>query len=99
MFVLNDLTRIPYREGMARSPHLRDATSPLVDADGNLPAGQAFYECRWYDSASKECTNYENRPPLCVGYPWYGNGPNPAAALPHDCSYREDIPVTIGRRG
>lgn len=29
-----------------------------------------FYTCRYYDAATGNCTNYENRPAMCSDYPY-----------------------------
>lgn len=101
LFVLNDLTRIPYREGLRKSPHYKQGgvTTVGYGLDGEvLMMHSVFYECRHFDKDTRRCTNYENRPPLCRDYPWYGDPPDPSKALPLDCSYIEDIPVHLRPR-
>lgn len=48
--------------------------------------------CDLYDPATRQCTAYEARPPVCSGYPYYSDGPNLARldALPEQCGYRAD---------
>lgn len=50
--------------------------------------------CDMFDPDSLACTAYDSRPPVCSGFPWYGDRPGPARAeglLPH-CSYLADLP-------
>lgn len=56
-----------------------------------------YYRCDRYDPVAKRCTDYDNRPPVCRGYPWYGRGPDDRANIPPTCSFNEDIgrPVAV----
>lgn len=91
-WVLEDLTPISRREGMARSPYVKDGLTIL----GDQRTGEAhwfwsfFYDCKHYDAENKRCTNYENRPPICRDYPWYDGGVDTQKALPLECSFRAD---------
>lgn len=87
-WILNDLTPMPYREGMAKAPQL--AGRDLATADGEM-ASVFFYRCRWFDAETRQCMNYENRPAVCSGYPWGGGPPRPDAALPPACSFNADV--------
>ena len=53
-----------------------------------------FYECRHYNIETRQCLDYENRPSICRGFPWYGKEPvvSTLDELP-DCGYREDLPA------
>lgn len=96
-WVLNDLTPIPTREGMQRARYLDHAITPL-------PGGQlvlSFFECRHFDALNRVCMNYENRPPICRGFPWFDNAPNEMQGLPLECEFRRDIgevPVPFVRK-
>lgn len=60
-----------------------------------------FYSCDLFDPETRKCTDYRNRPPICAGYPWYGDLPDPSKAMPHECGYGVDIgrtPVAIRQR-
>lgn len=50
--------------------------------------------CDMFDSSSRRCTAYGGRPPVCQGFPWYGDGPVPerAAYLPAPCSFLAEVP-------
>jgi Fe-S-cluster containining protein len=58
--------------------------------------GETWLEsrCTAYDPLGRACTAYEDRPPVCRDYPWYGRGPDPAAAahMPRECSFLADLP-------
>lgn len=98
-FVLEDLTQIrPRKEGLRRASYLTQGGLTALSLGWNGKpelAVSVFYECRWFDTETKACTNYVNRPPVCRDYPWYGAAPDPAKALPTECVYRDEIPVTI----
>jgi Fe-S-cluster containining protein len=89
------------------------ATDPTVDDDGSRadvefilehwrPDGNRDASCDMFDRTARLCTAYEGRPPVCRGYPWYGEGPSLATTdgLPARCGYREDwqaVPLTARR--
>jgi Fe-S-cluster containining protein len=50
-----------------------------------------FWSCDLYDPATRQCTDWEHRPDICRGYPWYDEPPDPTKRLPLECSYRTDI--------
>jgi Fe-S-cluster containining protein len=37
------------------------------------PTGFYFYTCKNFDTATRNCTVYESRPPMCSRYPHYGD--------------------------
>jgi Fe-S-cluster containining protein len=55
---------------------------------------ESVYEvqCDMFDRESRTCTAYENRPPVCSGYPWYGREPDGDLVLNANCSYFWDLP-------
>jgi Fe-S-cluster containining protein len=62
----------------------------IIDGDVRLvPA--FYYRCDRYDPTERRCTDYDNRPDCCRGYPWYGDPPDTHKALPPTCSYNADI--------
>lgn len=93
-FVLNDLTPIRRRDGLQRAAYLSSGVT-VLGAPGTpgavVLAWSFFYECRHFDQESRRCTNYEGRPDVCREYPWYGEAPDPAKALPVECIYRDDL--------
>ncbi len=56
---------------------------------------QYVANCDMYDSESKLCTAHDDRPPVCEGYPWYGERPSldhrNSKYLPPQCSFTTDI--------
>lgn len=99
-WVLNDLTPITRREGIRRTGMNGGITTAVVGHGRSTEAVLTltfFYECRHYDDASRTCRAYDQRPPMCADYPWYGMPPEPGKFLPPECSFRADIgqPVTI----
>lgn len=100
-FMLNVLRPISRREGLARSWFRSGGKTMLTSTDPrdsrvNLVT-TFFYECPFFDTETRSCTNYDNRPPMCSGYPWYDNAPDPQVALPPECAYNEDVgkPVAV----
>ena len=55
------------------------------------------YRCLNFDSATRLCADYENRPDVCRGYPWYGKAPSAkrAGGLPQRCVFASEVPVSI----
>lgn len=58
------------------------------------------YACPKFDRESRSCTTYEDRPPVCSNFPWYGKMPSPpeASHLSQRCTFRAEaspIPVLI----
>lgn len=86
--------------------HLMVPPPHMVNA--RLRAGTVipfYYSCKNWDSETKMCTDYENRPNLCKGFPWFDGRPSPHKYLPPQCSFRadvglpiEDIPVKMGKK-
>lgn len=51
------------------------------------------HSCDAFDSVHRRCTVYEARPPVCSGYPWYGEEPTPSriTRTGSRCSYLLDL--------
>lgn len=92
-------TPISRREGLARAPYLSDGVTVMGvpgSPESTMISFSFFYECEYFDSDTRRCTNYDNRPPMCADYPWYGQDPlatetERSKALPRMCSFRADI--------
>lgn len=54
-----------------------------------------YYNCDLYDPATKRCTDYDNRPDACRGFPWYDSPVDPTKVLPPTCSYRADLGLPV----
>lgn len=50
-----------------------------------------YTQCDKFDKATRTCTAYDERPPVCQGYPWYGRAPD-GVHIPPDCSFWADLP-------
>lgn len=66
----------------------------------------AYYECSRFDPVHRLCTAWAERPPVCVGFPWYpahpdggGQTPERIEKMPLRCSYALDVPVAQRREG
>lgn len=91
-FMLAHLTPITRREGLDRSPYLTQGGITYITVGGRMvEMFSNFYDCDFYDRATRSCTAYEQRPPMCSQYPWYGGIPDPSAALPGPCEYHLDV--------
>ena len=56
------------------------------DADG-----RHAYACDRFDPVSRLCTAHDERPPICRGYPWYGDPPGRRlVVLPVRCAFRAE---------
>lgn len=53
--------------------------------------GRHAYLCDAFDPVLRACTAYQDRPPVCSGYPWYGHEPRERQLHPA-CSYNADVP-------
>jgi Fe-S-cluster containining protein len=53
-----------------------------------------YWACDAYDPEHGTCTAHEDRPPLCSGFPWYGEQPSVERAdrVHRECSYLADLP-------
>jgi Fe-S-cluster containining protein len=67
--------------------HLREA-QPEQDRE---------YDCDMYNPQTLLCTAGEGRPPVCRGYPWYGEDPSVrrSLGLAEQCSYLLDVAPSL----
>jgi Fe-S-cluster containining protein len=47
--------------------------------------------CDMFDAESRLCTAHAQRPPICSGFPWYGEAPRPTLMLSPRCSFNADV--------
>jgi Fe-S-cluster containining protein len=87
-WILHDLTPISRKEAKRKAAWV---WSDRIGAKKMSEVMQFFYRCRWFDPESRLCSNWQNRPLPCSGYPWGDDPPRPEAALPPTCSFRADI--------
>lgn len=59
-----------------------------------------FFSCINFDRHTRTCRIYEDRPPVCHGYPWLTGQPKHGTILPPACSYNADIgqPVKLTQK-
>lgn len=84
--------------------------APWMFADPRAVNGRYPFGCPHYDQDIRRCTDWENRPEVCSGYPRYGRDRVPSnGLLAPGCEFRRDqgaspdrewVPVrmTLGRR-
>lgn len=102
-WILNHFTPISRREGLARTPELTSGITEVIIRGVPDTVITHFYECDAFDLETRSCTAYDDRPPMCTGFPWYGLAPDPTKPLPAECGYhydvdRQPVPVTITAR-
>lgn len=105
-WLTQDLTVIKRREGLQRANYMSQGGKSMRVTKGigkteTEIVYTMFYECRHYDAENRECTNYENRPPMCSGYPWYDQPVDKNKALPDECEFRLDqgeVPVKFTKK-
>lgn len=93
-FVIDALTPVRRRDGLRRASYLSAGVTVMGrpgSPESTVLAWSFFYDCRHFDPETRRCTNYDNRPPLCRDFPWYGDPPDPSKALPTECAYRADL--------
>lgn len=59
------------------------------------PGERSLWSCDAFDSETRICTAYDDRPPVCQNYPWYEgrqHAAEHAGRLPPRCSFRADFP-------
>ena len=59
------------------------------------PDGQTLYRvrCDAFDPRTRLCAAHDQRPPICAGYPYYGDGPSGLAdtrSLAPGCEFTRD---------
>lgn len=86
---------VPRRDGLKMVSAWSRGVSDFV-FDGQLMLVLSwFYRCDLYDPGTRRCTDWENRPDMCRGYPWFDDPPDTTKVLPPTCSYRADIGLPV----
>lgn len=47
--------------------------------------------CDRFDRVTRLCAAHDDRPPICSGYPWYGQPPKELRELDPQCSFVADV--------
>lgn len=71
--------------------HWRDVTDEYELTPELAASIKCVARCDAFDPVTRACTAYEDRPPICSGYPWYGKAPNRSKLLNPACSYHADV--------
>lgn len=90
-WIREDLTPLRRREGLFMVRDYMTGYTNWMHEGKPVVMASHFYSCKWYDHETNQCTNYDNRPPPCRGYPWADKKPDPAMNLPPECSFNADI--------
>ncbi len=60
-----------------------------------------FYRCKNFDTETRTCMAYDDRPEECFGFPWYDftDVERSATPLPARCSFNVDVgrPVAVDK--
>jgi Fe-S-cluster containining protein len=88
------------------APFMREHWTLRSRATGQSGAALWLMDCAAFDPRTRLCTAYEQRPPICSGYPRYGEPVTPqrcAGSLPPSCTFNADVrrmlPIVAVRRG
>lgn len=93
VWMRNNTTHMPAREGKPRYlAHLAHPDQVLIAEDGES-VNMFFYRCHHYDEERRVCTAYDTRPDMCRDYPWHGESPDSAKALPKTCGFLVDVGI------
>ena len=55
--------------------------------------GRRRFQCHHFNQVTRQCEAYEQRPDMCMGFPWYGREPDEGSIsrLPARCSFGLDV--------
>lgn len=94
-FYREHLTPMRRADGRRMVEHWSTGLSDMAINGEPVLLATHYYQCDRYDAVAKRCTDYEHRPDVCRGYPWYGDGPDPNKVLPPTCAYRADVGLPV----
>lgn len=60
-----------------------------------VSVSSARWSCDAFDPDTRLCTAHEARPPVCSGFPWYGQEPTLTKELHPRCSFNADVRTTL----
>ncbi len=96
-WILEDLTPMSKTQAKLREPELvrqiQKIRSLAKSAGGNIAV--YYYSCKNFDTETRQCLIYDNRPTVCRRYPWLTGKPIPGTPLPPACSFRADIGLPV----
>jgi Fe-S-cluster containining protein len=62
----------------------------IIDHWHDLGDGDTL--CDAFDPKTRTCLAYDDRPPICSNYPWYGQNPDAHSIASLRCSFCADVP-------
>lgn len=62
-----------------------------INPDKTFFPGRHYYKCTKYDKFRHTCTAHKFKPPVCEGFPWYGQAPHNDALYWDGCAFNRDI--------
>lgn len=71
--------------------HWHDVTDEYEITSPDLANVKCVVRCDVFDPVTRACTDYENRPPICRHYPWYGKSPTRDKLLNPACVFHADV--------
>jgi Fe-S-cluster containining protein len=86
---------LPRREGRRLVASWSDGTTWFAPGGDLIPMLSWFYRCDLYDTETRRCLDFDHRPTMCRGYPWFDDAPDQRKNLPPTCSYRADIGLPV----
>jgi Fe-S-cluster containining protein len=93
-FYREHLTPMRRADGRRMTPWNSGWSEFVIDGHVQLVATH-YYKCDNYDEDTRRCTDYDNRPDVCRGFPWYDRPPDERKVLPPTCSYNADIGMPV----
>jgi hypothetical protein len=63
----------------------------VIEGHPLAPGQVCAVRCDAFDPATRQCTAYGDRPPICSGFPWYGAPPDPGRDIDPWCAYMDDV--------
>lgn len=89
-------TNLYVKESKWREDRREEAIRNYLDArwmvDHWLDLGDGDALCDAFDPETRTCLAYDERPPVCSSYPWYGKPPDNGAIASLRCSFWADVP-------
>lgn len=92
-FSVENFTEISREEAFRKNPYFETWTYKIMDDNGFIAGGidrAHFFTCRRFDSASRICIAYDERPDICKGFPFYDNARlSPFTFYTPTCGYND----------
>lgn len=73
------------------APFAQQHWHEIPDYSDLAPEQVCAVRCDVFDPDTRTCTAYEDRPPICSGFPWYGAEPDRERLLDPCCTFNADV--------